>query len=100
MMWARPGTWGYQLIRGSGTKGQLAVDICVDVYADGLVFDFVCGDEVHSGCTQLREFLEQRGQAYVRSARTPTPFWPRSRAAARPRRQQRIRAGLPRGRRA
>lgn len=47
------------------TKGQLAIDICGDAYADGLVFDFVCGDEVYGNCTQLREFFEQRGQAYV-----------------------------------
>jgi len=25
----------------------------------------VCGDEVYGGCTQLREFLERHGQAYV-----------------------------------
>ena len=47
------------------TKGQLAVDILGDAYADGLVFDFVCGDEVYGSCTDLREFLEDRGQAYV-----------------------------------
>ncbi|WP_218041559.1 IS701 family transposase [Acrocarpospora macrocephala] len=47
------------------TKGQLAIDLCADAYADGLVFDFVCGDEVYGGCTQLREFLEDNGQAYV-----------------------------------
>ena len=47
------------------TKGQLAIDICADAYADGLVFDFACGDEVHGNCTQLREFFEQREQAYV-----------------------------------
>ena len=28
------------------TKGQLAIDICADAYADGLRFDFICGDEV------------------------------------------------------
>ena len=28
-------------------------------------FDFVCGDEVYGNCTQLRDFLEGRGQAYV-----------------------------------
>jgi hypothetical protein len=27
--------------------------------------DFVCGDEVHGSCTELREFLEDRGQGYV-----------------------------------
>jgi len=47
------------------TKGQLAIDICAEAYADGLEFDFACGDEVYGNCTQLREFFEQRGQAYV-----------------------------------
>ncbi|MGI8449943.1 MAG: IS701 family transposase [Streptosporangiaceae bacterium] len=47
------------------TKGQLAIDICADAYADGLKFDFTCGDEVYGGCTQLREFLESQEQAYV-----------------------------------
>ena len=47
------------------TKGQLAIDICADAYADGLRFDFICGDEVYGSCTQLRQFLEERGQAYV-----------------------------------
>jgi SRSO17 transposase len=47
------------------TKGELAIDLCVDAYADGLVFDVVCGDEVYGNCTPLREFFEQRGQAYV-----------------------------------
>ena len=47
------------------TKGQLAIDILGDAYADGLAFDFVCGDEVYGSCTELREFLEDRGQAYV-----------------------------------
>jgi SRSO17 transposase len=47
------------------TKGQLAIDILGDAYADGLSFDFVCGDEVYGACTELRGFLEGRGQAYV-----------------------------------
>jgi len=47
------------------TKGQLAMDIRADCRAGGLVFDFACGDEVYGGCTQLREFLEENGQAYV-----------------------------------
>jgi len=47
------------------TKGQLAIDILGEAYADGLAFDFVCGDEVYGSCTELREFLEDRGQAYV-----------------------------------
>jgi SRSO17 transposase len=47
------------------TKGQLAIDILGDAYADELAFDFVCGDEVYGSCTDLREFLEGRGQAYV-----------------------------------
>ena len=47
------------------TKGQLAIDIWTDAYADGVSFDFACGDEVYGNCTPLREFFEQRGQAYV-----------------------------------
>jgi SRSO17 transposase len=47
------------------TKGQLAMDICDDACADGLTFDFICGDEVYGACTELRGFLEGRGQAYV-----------------------------------
>jgi hypothetical protein len=27
------------------TKGQLAIDICTDALADGVRFDFLCGDE-------------------------------------------------------
>ena len=47
------------------TKGQLAVDVMGDAYGDGLSFGFACGDEVYGSCTELREFLEGRGQAYV-----------------------------------
>jgi SRSO17 transposase len=47
------------------TKGQLAVDVLQDAYADGLSFDFACGDEVYGSCTELREFLEDRAQPYV-----------------------------------
>jgi len=47
------------------TKGQLAIDILTGARADGLSFDFVCGDEVYGGCTELRQFLEDSGQAYV-----------------------------------
>ena len=47
------------------TKGQLAIDICAGAYADGIRFDFACGDEVYGNCTQLREFFEDNDQAYV-----------------------------------
>jgi SRSO17 transposase len=47
------------------TKGELAMDICGGCYDDGLCFDFACGDEVYGSCTRLREFFEERGQAYV-----------------------------------
>jgi SRSO17 transposase len=50
---------------GFRTKGQLAIDVLDDAYADGLSFDFACGDEVYGSCTELRRFLEDRGQAYV-----------------------------------
>jgi SRSO17 transposase len=56
---------GLPLDLGFRTKGQLAIDICTDAYADGLAFDFACGDEVYGSCTQLRVFFEARGQAYV-----------------------------------
>jgi len=54
------------------TKGQLAIDVCAGAYADGSAFDFACGDEVYRSCTQLREFVEARGQAYV--LRVPSNF--------------------------
>ena len=47
------------------TKGQLAICLCADAYADGIGFGFACADEVYSGCTQLREFSGERGQAHV-----------------------------------
>jgi hypothetical protein len=36
-----------------------------DAIADGLVPDFVCGDEVYGSCTRLLEHLEQGKQGYV-----------------------------------
>ena len=51
------------------TKGQLAMDICADCYADGLAFDFICGDEVYGSCTALREFLEDRGPGLCAAGR-------------------------------
>jgi DDE superfamily endonuclease len=47
------------------TKGQLATGILAEAFADGVRLDFVCGDEVYGSCTQLREYLEDHGQAYV-----------------------------------
>jgi hypothetical protein len=47
------------------TKGQLAIGICADAYADGIGFDFMCGDEVYGSCTELREYFQAQGQAYV-----------------------------------
>jgi SRSO17 transposase len=54
------------------TKGQLAIDITAGALADGITFDFFCGDEVYGSCTQLRAFFEARGQAYV--LRVPSNF--------------------------
>jgi SRSO17 transposase len=56
---------GLPLDLGFRTKGELAMDICSGCYDDGLRFDFACGDEVYGSCTRLREFFEERGQAYV-----------------------------------
>jgi len=57
---------------GFRTKGQLAIDLCAEAYADGIRFDFACGDEVYGSCTQLREFFEASRQAYV--LRVPSNF--------------------------
>jgi SRSO17 transposase len=54
------------------TKGQLAIDILTEAFADGVRLDFVCGDEVYGSCTELREYLEDRDQAYV--LRVPSSF--------------------------
>jgi DDE superfamily endonuclease len=54
------------------TKGQLAIDLLTEVFADGIWLDFVCGDEVYGSCTQLREYCEARGQGYV--LRVPSNF--------------------------
>jgi SRSO17 transposase len=54
------------------TKGQLAIDILAEAFADGIRLDFVCGDEVYGSCTELREYLEDRDQAYV--LRVPSSF--------------------------
>jgi SRSO17 transposase len=53
-------------------KGQLAIDLLTEVFADGIGLDFVCGDEVYGSCAQLREYLEGRGQGYV--LRVPSNF--------------------------
>jgi SRSO17 transposase len=47
------------------TKGQLAIDILAEAFADGVRLDFVCGDEVYGSCTELREYLQDHDQAYV-----------------------------------
>jgi SRSO17 transposase len=52
------------------TKGQLAIDILTETLTGGVTLDFVCGDEVYGACTELREFLEQRGQGYVLRVRS------------------------------
>jgi SRSO17 transposase len=54
------------------TKGQLAIDLCTDAFADGVAFDFCCGDEVYGNCTELRAFFEARSQGYV--LRVPLNF--------------------------
>jgi SRSO17 transposase len=54
------------------TKGQLAIDLLTEAFTGGLRLDYVCGDEVYGSCTQLREYLEARGQGYV--LRVPSNF--------------------------
>jgi SRSO17 transposase len=52
------------------TKGQLTIGLCADAFADGVWFDFVCGDEVYGNSTELREFCEDHGQGYVLRVRS------------------------------
>ena len=47
------------------TKGELAVEILADAAADGMVTDFVCGDEVYGSSPALRCYLEDHAQGYV-----------------------------------
>ena len=54
------------------TKGRLAIEILKEARADGLIFDYICGDEVYGNCTKLREYLEEGKQAYV--LRVPKNF--------------------------
>ena len=54
------------------TKGQLAIDILTEALTGGVRLDFTCGDEVYGSCSELREFLEERGQGYV--LRVPSTF--------------------------
>ena len=64
--------WACRLDLEFRTKGQLAIDIAAEALADGIRFDFFCGDEVYGNCTELRAFFEARGQAYV--LRVPRNF--------------------------
>jgi SRSO17 transposase len=81
------------------TKGQLAIDICTEARADGVRFDFLCGDEVYGNCTELREFCEKHGQGYVLrvSSTFRLTLAPGSRCPA-PRRSPACSATLPAGR--
>jgi SRSO17 transposase len=54
------------------TKGELAVQILREAYADGMDIDFACGDEVYGSCSALRAYLEEHGQGYV--LRVPKTF--------------------------
>ena len=54
------------------TKGQLAIGLLTEAFADGIALDFVCGDEVYGSCTELRAFLQARGQGYA--LRVPSNF--------------------------
>jgi hypothetical protein len=53
------------------TKGQLAIDLLTEDFADGIRLGFVCGDEVYGSCTQLREFLEPVAGATCGASRRP-----------------------------
>jgi hypothetical protein len=56
---------GWPSSRGISLRGHPKLRLCASCHADQTGFDFICGYEVYGGCTQLREFFEVRGQAYV-----------------------------------
>jgi hypothetical protein len=64
LAWSLP-LRGWPSSRGIWLRGHPKLRLCASSHADGTGFDFICGDEVYGGCTQLREFFEVRGQAYV-----------------------------------
>lgn len=54
-----------EAMRRARAKGRIAIDLLAEAARDGVVFDFICGDEVYGGCTILRRWLERIGQPYV-----------------------------------
>ena len=66
-----PSSWGCRWTCSSA-PGQLAINVSTDAAADGIRLDCACGDEVSGSCTELREFFEADGQAYV--LRVPSNF--------------------------
>jgi SRSO17 transposase len=54
------------------TKRQLAIDILADAYADGLAFDFVCGDEAYGSCTDLRGTWKAAARPTCCASRPPS----------------------------
>jgi len=67
------------------TKGELAVQILRDAYADGMDIDFACGDEVYGSCPALRSYLENtaRGMCCGSRRHSRSPSAPASRSPAR-----------------
>ncbi|SEH02345.1 hypothetical protein SAMN05444920_1263 [Nonomuraea solani] len=58
-------TTGPPLDLAFATKGELAIGLLGETYADHVHLDFVTEDEVYGACTKLRTYLEGHGQAYV-----------------------------------
>lgn len=54
------------------TKGKLAAGIVQDAHADGVVLDFICGDEVYDNSPDLRSYCAKAQQGYV--LRIPSNF--------------------------
>ena len=52
-------------LRVASTKGRIAIRLIAEALRDGVVFDFICGDEVYGACTLLRVWLERIGHPYV-----------------------------------
>jgi hypothetical protein len=67
-----PCSWGYRQTLSSAPRGSWPATSAPPRTPTASGSIFACGDEVYGSCTQLREFFEASGQAYV--LRVPSNF--------------------------
>jgi DDE superfamily endonuclease len=61
------------------TKGQLAIEILREAFADGVILDFVCGDEVYGNCTKAAGLAGRAGAGVRAAGAEELPHHPRRR---------------------